>query len=79
MPAAAVGREQTIGEALAEAGRHRGYARIGIEFVVLCRDPRPGDRVVIEFTGSASGDIRFACSVRGSKVLEGQLRCNVAA
>lgn len=40
---------------------------------------RPGDRVVIEFTASASGEIRFACSVRGSKVLDGQLRCNVAA
>ena len=40
---------------------------------------RPGDRVVIEFTGSAPGEIRFACTVRGSKVLDGQLRCNVAA
>ena len=39
---------------------------------------RPGDRVVIEFTG-APGEIRFACTVRGSKVLDGQLRCNVAA
>lgn len=43
------------------------------------RPTRPGDRVVIEFTGSAAGEIRFACTVRGSKVLDGQLRCNVAA
>lgn len=40
---------------------------------------RPGDRVVIEFTGSAPGEIRFACSVRGRKVLDGQLLCNVVA
>jgi 3-hydroxymyristoyl/3-hydroxydecanoyl-(acyl carrier protein) dehydratase len=40
---------------------------------------RPGDRVVIEFTGSAPGEIRFECTVRGSKVLDGQLRCSVAA
>jgi 3-hydroxyacyl-[acyl-carrier-protein] dehydratase len=39
---------------------------------------RPGDRVVIEFTSSAPGDIRFTCSVFGRKVLDGQLRCNVA-
>ena len=40
---------------------------------------RPGDRVVIDFTRSAPGEIRFSCTVRGSKVLDGQLRCNVAA
>ena len=40
---------------------------------------RPGDRVVIELTGRAPGDIRFACSVNGRKVLEGQLECNVPA
>jgi 3-hydroxymyristoyl/3-hydroxydecanoyl-(acyl carrier protein) dehydratase len=37
---------------------------------------RPGDRVVIEFTGGAPGGIRFACSVRGRKVLDGQLECS---
>lgn len=40
---------------------------------------RPGDLVSIEFTGGAPGDIRFACSVRGRTVLDGQIRCNVAA
>lgn len=39
---------------------------------------RPGDRVVIEFTGSVPGDIRFACAVHGKKVLAGQLECSGA-
>lgn len=40
---------------------------------------RPGDRVLIEFTGSVPGEIKFACAVRGKKVLAGQLECNGAA
>lgn len=36
---------------------------------------RPGDHVVIEFTGSVPGDIRFACAVQGRKVLAGQIEC----
>lgn len=39
---------------------------------------RPGDRVVIDFTGSVPGDIRFACAVDGRKVLAGQLECSGA-
>ena len=39
---------------------------------------RPGDRVVIEFSGSVPGDIRFACAVHGRKVLAGQLECSGA-
>ena len=37
---------------------------------------RPGDRVVIEFTGSVPGDIRFVCAVDGRKMLAGQLECS---
>lgn len=39
---------------------------------------RPGDRVVIEFTGSVPGHIRFAAAVHGKKVLAGQLECSGA-
>src|SRR5688572_20671660 len=39
---------------------------------------RPGDRVVIEWSGSVPGDIRFACAVQGRKVLAGQLECSGA-
>lgn len=39
---------------------------------------RPGDRVVIKWSGSVPGDIRFACAVHGRKVLAGQLECSGA-
>src|SRR5688572_25215592 len=39
---------------------------------------RPGDRVVIDFSGSVPGNIRFACAVEGRKVLAGQLECSGA-
>ena len=36
---------------------------------------RPGDRVTIEFSDSASGTIRFACSVGPITVLTGAVTC----
>jgi 3-hydroxyacyl-[acyl-carrier-protein] dehydratase len=39
---------------------------------------RPGDTVIIEFTGNTPGSLRFECAVRGSKVLAGQIECNAA-
>jgi 3-hydroxyacyl-[acyl-carrier-protein] dehydratase len=39
---------------------------------------RPGDRMLVEFTGSVPGEIRFACAVQGKKVLAGQLECSGA-
>ncbi|HUP95743.1 MAG TPA: hypothetical protein VM164_12610 [Burkholderiales bacterium] len=39
---------------------------------------RPGDRMLVEFSGSVPGEIRFACAVRGKKVLAGQLECSGA-
>ncbi len=38
---------------------------------------RPGDRVRIEFSGSKSGAIKFACSVGPITVLTGVVRCEV--
>ena len=40
---------------------------------------RPGDQMSIEFTGTVPGEIKFACAVRGKKVLAGQLECHGAA
>jgi len=37
---------------------------------------RPGDSVIVEFTGTASGDVRFECAVSGRKVLAGQVECS---
>lgn len=34
---------------------------------------RPGDKVDIEYTASAQGEIRFQCSVAGIKVMTGAL------
>jgi len=40
---------------------------------------RPGDRVVIEFSRTQAGDIRFACAVRGKTVMKGELACDTPA
>jgi 3-hydroxyacyl-[acyl-carrier-protein] dehydratase len=36
---------------------------------------RPGDHVSIEFSDSASGSIRFVCTVAQTTVLSGVVRC----
>lgn len=36
---------------------------------------RPGERVVIELTRSAAGELEFACSVEGRPVLTGRMSC----
>jgi len=36
---------------------------------------RPGDRVVIEFSRGAGGEVRFACTVDGRPVLTGRMSC----
>lgn len=35
---------------------------------------RPGDRVLIEFSRTARGEVRFTCAVEGRPVLTGQMR-----
>lgn len=37
---------------------------------------RPGDTVVIDFTGNVPGDLKFECAVHGKKVLAGQIECS---
>lgn len=36
---------------------------------------RPGDTVVIDFSGSARASIKFACAVKGETVLAGEVEC----
>jgi 3-hydroxyacyl-[acyl-carrier-protein] dehydratase len=36
---------------------------------------RPGDRVEIEFSRGARGEVRFTCAVGGTTVLTGQMSC----
>jgi 3-hydroxymyristoyl/3-hydroxydecanoyl-(acyl carrier protein) dehydratase len=40
---------------------------------------RPGDRMLIEFSRTAGGEIRFACTVDGRPVLTGQMSCSSAS
>lgn len=40
---------------------------------------RPGDTVVIEFTATAAGSVRFECTVHDRKVLAGQIECSAPA
>ncbi len=40
---------------------------------------RPGDRVVIEFSRSSAGAIRFTCLRRGQAVLRGEVACVAAS
>jgi 3-hydroxyacyl-[acyl-carrier-protein] dehydratase len=37
---------------------------------------RPGDRMLIEFSRTTGGEIRFACTVEGRPVLTGQMSCS---
>jgi 3-hydroxymyristoyl/3-hydroxydecanoyl-(acyl carrier protein) dehydratase len=37
---------------------------------------RPGDRIRIEFSRNARGEIKFACAVGGRPVLTGQMSCH---
>jgi 3-hydroxymyristoyl/3-hydroxydecanoyl-(acyl carrier protein) dehydratase len=37
---------------------------------------RPGDRIMIERSRSADGDVRFACRIGARLVLTGQVRCH---
>ena len=40
---------------------------------------RPGDRVLIEFTASVVGRLRFSCEVSGTTVLTGEAICDLTA
>lgn len=40
---------------------------------------RPGDDVLIEFTDSAPGSIKFECGVKGNAVLVGEVECSASS
>ncbi len=37
---------------------------------------RPGDRVLIQFSRTAQGEIKFTCATAGIPVLTGQMSCH---
>ena len=58
-----------------EAGLGRELASYHIRSAKFPAPARPGDRVAIEFTSRANGEIRFTCTVGARTVLKGELRC----
>ena len=48
---------------------------VHIRSAKFLRPTRPGERVVIEFSRTAQGEIRFECTVEGKSVLNGQIQC----
>lgn len=58
-----------------EASLGEGLVPFQISSAKFLHPTRPGDRVLIEFSRSARGSVRFTCAVKGTPVLTGQLSC----
>ena len=59
-----------------EAGLDAGLAPFRIRSAKFLHPTRPGDRVLIEFSRTALGEVRFTCAVGGRPVLTGQVLCH---
>ena len=57
-----------------EAGLGASLVPFKIKLAKFLHPTRPGDRVLIEFSRTAKGEIRFTCAVEGRLVLTGQMR-----
>lgn len=60
---------------LIEADLGRSLAPYRIRRAKFPHFARPGDELVIAFTGSARSAIRFECAVSGATVLVGEVEC----
>jgi len=58
-----------------EAGLGASLVPFQITSAKFLHPTRPGDRVVIEFSRTTRGEVRFACAVEGRPVLTGQVSC----
>lgn len=58
-----------------EAGLGATLAPYRIASAKFLRPARPGDRVRIDFSRDAGGEILFTCAVEGRPVLTGRLSC----
>jgi len=56
-----------------EAGLDSALAPFRIRSAKFLHPARPGDRVQIEFSRTARGEIKFTCTVEGRAVLTGQV------
>ena len=57
-----------------EAGPDAGLAPVRIRFAKFLHPARPGDRMLIHFSRTPGGEIRFTCAVGETLVLTGQIR-----
>ena len=60
-----------------EAGLDAGLAPFRIRSAKFLHPARPGDRMLIQFTRTPDGEIRFTCAVGETPVLTGQITCHV--
>ncbi len=61
-----------------EAGLGVSLSSCRIQSAKFMAPVRPGDRVVIEFSRSGTGAIRFTCLRGGQPVLRGEVACDAA-
>ena len=59
-----------------EAGPDAGLAPFRIQFAKFLHPARPGDRMLIRFSRTPEGEIRFTCAVGETPVLTGQVSCH---
>jgi len=60
-----------------EAGLDAGLAPFRIRSAKFLHPARPGDRMLIQFSRTPGGEIRFTCAVGETLVLTGQVTCHV--
>lgn len=58
------------------AGLDPGAPLFRIRSAKFLYPARPGDRMLIEFSRTAAGEIRFTCAVEGRPVMTGQVTCS---
>jgi 3-hydroxyacyl-[acyl-carrier-protein] dehydratase len=64
---------------LIEAARGVSLAPYRIRRAKFPHPARPGDEMLVQFTDSAAGAIRFQCAVSGNTVLVGEVECSAAS
>jgi 3-hydroxymyristoyl/3-hydroxydecanoyl-(acyl carrier protein) dehydratase len=62
-----------------EAGLDAGLAPFRIRSAKFLHPARPGDRLLIRFSRTPEGEIRFTCTVGEMPVLTGQVTCHVSS
>ena len=62
-----------------ETDSRAGLSPCRVAFAKFFHPTRPGERVVIEYSGPVAGVVIFNCSVGERTVLKGEVRCGAIA